>query len=99
MDFGSRILEISKLMKPVDQNISKDITSEDLVILVVERDTHFNPTSVVDANRDPMSEMITDASFSFPTLSLYLCVCHCACSNNADRYLESAVHSSATSLL
>lgn len=80
MDFGSRIFEISKLMKPVDQNISKDITSEDLVILVVERDTHFNPTSVVDANRDPMSEMIDDhrCFFLVPNIILIL-VCFSLC--------------------
>ncbi|KAK0196208.1 hypothetical protein F5146DRAFT_1176451 [Armillaria mellea] len=58
-DFGARILEISKLMKRVDQAIGEGITSEDLVVFAVD-DTRFNPTSMVDANHDPMSEMITD---------------------------------------
>ncbi|SJL14086.1 uncharacterized protein ARMOST_17541 [Armillaria ostoyae] len=59
-DFGGRILEISKLMKRVDQAIGEGITSEDLAVYVVEHDTRFNPMSMVDANHDPMSEMITD---------------------------------------
>ncbi|KAK0448955.1 uncharacterized protein EV420DRAFT_1483364 [Desarmillaria tabescens] len=59
-DFGGRILEISKLMKRVDQAIGEGITSEELAVYVVECDTRFNPTSMVDANHNPMSEMITD---------------------------------------
>ncbi|KAK0209593.1 hypothetical protein IW262DRAFT_1302300 [Armillaria fumosa] len=59
-DFGVCILEISKLMKRVDQAIGEGITSEDLVVFAIEHDMHFNPTSMVDANHNPMSEMITD---------------------------------------
>ncbi|KAK0471592.1 hypothetical protein IW261DRAFT_1371697 [Armillaria novae-zelandiae] len=59
-DFGARILEISKLTKRVDQAIGEGITSEDLAVFAIEHDTRFNPTSMVDANHNLMSEMITD---------------------------------------